>query len=63
MLSTVKKCVRIITNYGISSRRKTIITEKTILSPSIENVEQTLFPVGFDVDFSLGIEVTLTNMH
>ena len=39
-----------------------IITEKTILSPSIENVEQTLFPVGFDVDFSLGIEVTLTNM-
>ena len=63
MLSTVKKYVRIITNYDISSRRKTITTEKTILSLSIENVEQTSFPVGFDVDFLLGIEVTLTNMH
>lgn len=40
-----------------------IITEKTILSPSIENVEQTLFPVDFDFDLSLKIEVTLTNNH
>ena len=38
-----------------------ITTEIPILSPRNENVEQTLFPVDFDVDFSLKIEVTLTN--
>ena len=40
-----------------------ITTEKPILSPRNENVEQTLFPVDFDVDFSLKIEVTLINKH
>ena len=40
-----------------------ITTEKPILSPSNENVEETLFPVDFDVDSSLEIEVTLTNTH
>ena len=40
-----------------------ITTEKPMLSPSNENVEETLFPVDFDVDSSLEIEVTLTNMH
>ena len=40
-----------------------ITTEKPILSPSNENVEETLFPVDFDVDSSLEIKVTLTNMH
>ena len=40
-----------------------ITTEKPILSPSNENVEKTLFPVDFDVDSSLEIKVTLTNMH
>ena len=35
-----------------------ITTEKPILSPSNENVEETLFPVDFDVNFSLEIEVT-----
>ena len=40
-----------------------ITTEKPILSPRNENVEQTLFPVDFDVDFSLEIEVTLINKH
>ena len=37
--------------------------EKPILSPSNENVEETLFFAYFDVDFSLEIEVTMTNMH
>ena len=37
--------------------------EKPILSPSNENVEETLFPADFNVDFSLEIEVTMTNMH
>ena len=40
-----------------------ITTEKPVLSPSNENVKETLFPVDFDVDSSLEIEVTLTNMH
>ena len=40
-----------------------ITTEKPILSPSNENVEETLFPVDFDVDSSFEIEVMLTNMH
>ena len=40
-----------------------ITTEKPMLSPSNEIVEETLFPVDFDVDSSLEIEVTLTNMH
>ena len=40
-----------------------ITTEKPILSPSNENVEETLFPVDFDVNFSLEIEVTVANMH
>ena len=40
-----------------------ITTEKPILSPRNENVEQTLFPVDFDFDLSLKIEVTLTNNH
>ena len=40
-----------------------ITAEKPILSPSNENVEETLFPVDFDVDSSLEIELTLTNMH
>ena len=38
-----------------------ITTEKPILSPRNENVEETLFPVDFDVDSSLEIELTLTN--
>ena len=40
-----------------------ITTEKPILSPSNENVEEMLFPVDFDVDSSLKIKVTLTNVH
>ena len=40
-----------------------IATERPILSPSNENVKETLFPIDFDVDSSLEIEVTLTNMH
>ena len=40
-----------------------ITTEKPILSPSNENVEETLFPVELDIDSSLEIEVTLRNMH
>ena len=40
-----------------------ITTEKPILSPRNENVEETLFPVDFDVDSSLEIELTLTNKH
>ena len=40
-----------------------ITTEKPILSPRNENVEETLFPVDFDVDSWLEIEVMLTNMH
>ena len=40
-----------------------ITTEKPILSPSNENVQETLFPVDFDVDSSLEIEITLTNMY
>ena len=40
-----------------------IKTEKPILSPSNKNVEETLFPIDFDVDSLLEIEVTLTNMH
>ena len=40
-----------------------ITTEKPILSPSNENVQETLFPVDFDVDSSLAIEITLTNMY
>ena len=40
-----------------------ITTEKPILSPSNENMEETMFPVDFDVDSSLEIEVMLTNMH
>ena len=40
-----------------------ITTEKPILSQRNENVEETLFPLDFDVDFSLEIEVTLTNKH
>ena len=32
-----------------------ITIEKPILSPSNENMEETLFPVDFDVDSSLGI--------
>ena len=40
-----------------------ITTEKPILSPSNENKEETLFPVHFDVESSLEMEVTLSNMH
>ena len=40
-----------------------ITTQKPILSPSNENLKETLFPVDSDVDSSLEIEVTLTNMH
>ena len=40
-----------------------ITTEKSILSPSNENVQETLFPVDFDVDSSLEVEITLTNMY
>ena len=40
-----------------------ITTEEPILSPSNENVEETLFHVDFDVDPSLEIEVMMTNMH
>ena len=40
-----------------------ITTETPILSPSNENVEETLLPVNFGVDFSFEIEVTLTNMQ
>ena len=40
-----------------------ITTEKPILSPNNENVQETLFPVDFDVDASLEIEITLTNMY
>ena len=40
-----------------------ITTQKPVLSPCNENVKETLFPVDFDVDSSLEIEVTLTNMH
>ena len=40
-----------------------ITTEKPVLSPSNENVKETLLPVDFDVDSSLEIEVTLTNLH
>ena len=40
-----------------------ITTEKPMLSPSNENVEETLFSVDFDVDSSLEIEVTLTSMR
>ena len=40
-----------------------ITTEKPILSTRNKNVEGTLFLVDFDVDFSLEIEVTLTNKH
>ena len=40
-----------------------ITTEKPILSPSNENMEETMFPVDFEVDSSLEIEVMLTNMH
>ena len=55
-------------NYGTSSRRKTSCynnwkTNTLPISPSNENVEKTLFPVDFDFDSSLVIEVTLTKMH
>ena len=40
-----------------------ITTEKPILSTRNKNVEGTLLLVDFDVDFSLEIEVTLTNKH
>ena len=40
-----------------------ITTEKPILSPSNENEEETLFPVHFDVESSLEMEVMLSNMH
>ena len=33
-----------------------ITTEKPMLSPSNENVEETLFPVDFDVESSLEME-------
>ena len=34
-----------------------------MLSPSNENVKETVFPVDCDVDSSLEIEVTMANMH
>ena len=40
-----------------------ITTEKPILPPRNKNVEETLFPVDFDVDSSLEIEATLTKKH
>ena len=40
-----------------------VTTEKPMLSPRNENVEETLFSVDFDVHSSLEIEVTLTNKH
>ena len=40
-----------------------ITTEKPILSTRNKNMEGTLLLVDFDVDFSLEIEVTLTNKH
>ena len=40
-----------------------IKTEKAMLSTSNENVKETMFPVDCDVDSSLKIEVTMTNMH
>ena len=40
-----------------------IKTEKAMLSPSNENVKETVFPVDCDVDSSLEIEVTMANMH
>ena len=40
-----------------------ITIEEPILSPRNENVEETLFPVDFDIDSSLEIEATLTNKH
>ena len=47
----------------VPEEKLVITTEKPMLSPSNENVEETLFPVDFDADSSLEIEVTLTNMH
>ena len=40
-----------------------IKTEKAVLSPSNENVKETVFPVDCYVDSSLEIEVTMANMH
>ena len=40
-----------------------IKTEKAMLSTSNENMKETMFPVDFNVDSSLEIEVTMTNMH
>ena len=40
-----------------------IKTEKAMLSPSNENVKETVLPVDCDVDSSLEIEVTMANMH
>ena len=34
-----------------------------MLSPSNENVKETVFPVDCDVNSSLEIEVTMVNMH
>ena len=48
----------------VSEEKLIVITsEKSILSPSNENVQETLFPVDFDVDSSLEIEITLTKMY
>ena len=64
MLLTAKKLYKNSIMELVPEEKLVVITaEKPILSPSNENVEETLFPVDFDVDSSLEIEVTLTNMH
>ena len=45
------------------SEKKLVVITTEKLSPNKENMEETLFPVDFDVDSSLEIKVTLTNMH